>query len=372
MSNSSATRIVHQAPVSPRHILHVFPTFEVGGSQMRLTHLVRGLGADHRHTVLAMHDNFACREHFDAGAPVEFALAPRGRDLLSRLAAYRGEIARRAPDVLVTYNWGAIEWAAANLCSAVPHIHIVDGFGPDEAKQQFARRVWARRVLLKGSRLVAPSTKLRDIAINTWGVPARRALHIPNGIDPRDGFATRLESLASDLPADRTRVVWAGAMRREKNLTRLLKAFSPLRDQATLILIGDGVERATAEAQARALGVADSVRFLGQRRDARDLIMQCDLLALSSDTEQMPIAVLEAMDAGLAVVSTDVGDVEAMVSTENRMFVVSSDDAFGAALHQLVIDQGLRRRLGSANRRRARLQFSLDAMCAAYRSVFAP
>lgn len=358
--------------VAPRHILHVFPTFEVGGSQMRLTHLVRGLGADYRHTILAMHDRFGAREYLDQYAPVELGLAPQARGLLSRLSAYRGEIARRAPDVLVTYNWGAIEWAAANVGSSVPHVHIVDGFGPDEASRQLRRRVLARRILLQGSTVVAPSTKLRDIAINTWGVSPRRAVYIPNGIDPQDRFATRLSALIPDLPEGRPRIVWAGAMRREKNLSRLLRAFSPLRDQATLVMIGDGAERAGAEREAEALGVAGSVRFVGQRKDARDLIMQCDLLAMSSDTEQMPIAVLEAMDAGLPIASTDVGDVQAMVSPENRMFVVSSDEALSAALRQLVVDGGLRQRLGQANRRRARSQFSLEGMCTSYRSLFAP
>lgn len=356
----------------PRRILHVFSTFKVGGPQVRFAALVAGLGADFEHVVIAMDGDYSAREHLPAGATVAFADAPKARGLLGRLAAYRRDVARRAPGMLVTYNWGAIEWAAANLGAPVPHLHIADGFGPEEAERQLSRRVWFRRIVLPGARVVAPSLKLRDIAIQSWKVKPAKALYIPNGIEPRDRYQTCLRDLAPDLAPELPRIVWAGAMRREKNLIRLLRAFSPLRGQASLVMIGDGPERAAVEQEIEALGLAAHVRLVGQRTDARDLIMQCDVMVVSSDTEQMPLAVLEAMDAGLPIASTDVGDVWSMVAAENRAFVVeASDAALTQALRDLVADKALCARLGAANRQRARTEFSLRGMCAAYRNVFA-
>ena len=77
-----------------------------------------------------------------------------------------------------------------------------------------------------------------------------------------------------------------------------------------------------ARAEADSLSIGPAVRFLGRREDVRDILMQCDILALSSDTEQMPLVVLEAMDAGLPVASTAVGDVKYMVCEENQPYIV--------------------------------------------------
>ena len=99
--------------------------------------------------------------------------------------------------------------------------------------------------------------------------------------------------------------------------------------------------------------------------------MQCDLLALSSDTEQMPLVVLEAMDAGLPVASTAVGDVEYMVCEENRPYIVQgSAPELGAAMRALVADAKVRRTIGIANQRRLRQDYAAQDMIAAYGALF--
>ena len=77
------------------------------------------------------------------------------------------------------------------------------------------------------------------------------------------------------------------------------------------------------ESQSRAMGLDDIVTFTGAIEDPARLLGVFDVFALSSDTEQMPISVLEAMAAGLPVASVDVGDVKEMLSLENRPFVVN-------------------------------------------------
>lgn len=127
----------------------------------------------------------------------------------------------------------------------------------------------------------------------------------------------------------------------------------------------------TVRAAVDQLGLGEHVRLLGHRNDARDLIMQADIMALSSDTEQMPLAVLEAMDAGLPVAAVDVGDVRQMVSAENRPLVTAVDDeALMAAMRTLIGDPVLRADLGARNRARARSDYSLSSMVAAYGSAF--
>lgn len=367
----------HSAPDRDRNvtralnILHVFPSFKIGGAQVRFTQLARGFGTEFSHTVIALDGAYTAAQFLDPGVRVTLGGKPdTSGSLPKRLGHYRHEIAARAPDLLMTYNWGSIEWAMANAVGGVPHIHMEDGFGPEEAQRQFRRRVWTRRLTLRHSQLIVPSLALQDLALNVWRLNRARVHYIPNGLTPLDRYATRIEELGLNLPQGLPRIAWAGAVRREKNVIRLLRAFAPLKSEAVLLVIGDGPELDAVLREAEALALGPSIRFLGRREDVRDILMQCDLMALSSDTEQMPLAVLEAMDAGLPVASTDVGDVRQMVSSSNQPYVVNlSDRELGAAMRALVIGTAARKAVGAANKQRLRQNYLADGMIAAHKKL---
>jgi glycosyltransferase involved in cell wall biosynthesis len=161
------------------------------------------------------------------------------------------------------------------------------------------------------------------------------------------------------------------ALRPEKNLARLLHAVSLFSHRARLVIIGDGPERPMLESLAATLGIAERVTFAGHRADPRSAYDGFDIFALSSDTEQMPLSVLEAMASGLPVASTDVGDVRAMVAPENAPFVVPAEEAaLAGALDRLLADPGPARAIGSANRREAERRFGLASMFDAHRAAW--
>ena len=127
----------------------------------KLAHeLVKGFGDLFSHTVIATNNNHDAASLLPQGALVSLADTPSAHGMLGRLAGYRREIASRNPDLLVTYNWGAIEWALANGSLDTPHVHIEDGFGPEEINHQIARRVWTRRLALRRSEVIVPSITL--------------------------------------------------------------------------------------------------------------------------------------------------------------------------------------------------------------------
>ena len=100
------------------------------------------------------------------GSPVQTLVA-----ILKTLRALR-------PDLLLTYNWGSIEWAAVNrLWPIAPHIHLESGFGPEEANAQLPRRVIARRLALARARkIIVPSENLVRIATEIWRMDRRRVV----------------------------------------------------------------------------------------------------------------------------------------------------------------------------------------------------
>ncbi len=351
----------------PPRLLHIFPSFDIGGSQVRFATLLKRLGRQFDHTIVSLDGGWSAATLLPGNAPVAaLSVSPGGKGLASRLLRIRAALDKIEPDVLLTYNWGAIEWALANG-GRLPHLHHEDGFGPEESARQLQRRIWTRRLALRHSTLAVPSRVLSDIATRSWGIPASKVHHIPNGIIPSDRSGVPIERMGLDLPDNACRIVWTGALRREKNPLRLLRAFAPLAGRAVLLLVGDGPEQEPVMREASRLGVQPYLRFLGRRSDARSIVMQSDILALSSDTEQMPFAILEAMDAGLPVASFDVGDVREMVSDENRPFIVQRrDQALAEAMANLVGDPGLRAWIGAANRKRVRSVYRAGDMAARY------
>jgi glycosyltransferase involved in cell wall biosynthesis len=120
------------------------------------------------------------------------------------------------------------------------------------------------------------------------------------------------------------------------------------------------------------LGVSDRVTFLGAVTDPGQALAHFDIFALSSDTEQMPMSVLEAMAMALPIVSVDVGDVKRMIAPANRgLAIAKSDEAgFAAALDALAADPERRAELGRLNRQHVRDTYPWQTMIEAYDRVF--
>jgi len=349
------------------HLVHISPTFELGGAEIRTVQLIEHFGARFRHTIVALNGDFTAADRIRSGLDVTCVHHPGRRN---PVAAVRG-LARRLdglrPDLVLTYNWGSMDGViAATLSGVAPVIHTEDGFGEDEAGGQKTRRVWYRRLALaRVFRVIAPSRAMANIMRRVWRLRPAQVEFIPNGVD-----------LERYTPCDRARPaapVAVGAVGRlgaVKRYDLLLEACASLAPAVAVAIAGDGPERSSLESRARALGFNGRARFLGRLEDLRPVYRSLDLLALSSSTEQMPISVLEAMACGLPIVSTDVGDIREMVSDENRPFIATTLDAFRASLQRMASDAALRLRIGAANRRRCAEVYSAARMFERYRELY--
>jgi len=349
-------------------VFHVFPTFDAGGAQIRFAALANHFGPRLRHLIVALDGRLGAAARLHSDVPFRYLdVAVRKNTLAGNLGNFRGILKSEKPDLLITHNWGAIEWAMAQAGTGIRHIHIEDGFGPDEARGQLWRRVLTRRLVLRQSTVIVPSRTLEQIARDVWRLPRGRLHYIPNGIDI-ERFRRRSNG-QNTIPVIGT----VSALRREKNLHRLLRAFAATvrRIPCRLVIVGDGTERGALEDTAQELGVSDFVRFEGHVPDPSHLYGTFDIFALTSDTEQMPYTVIEAMAAGCPIAATDVGDIREMVAAENRPFVVAKDeDAVSDALVRLLADSGLRKTIGDANLRIARENHRQDTMFHAFAEIY--
>ena len=342
----------------------------MGGAQSRFITLANHYGPTWRHAIVAMDGITLARERLDPGLHVTFPdVRIRKGDLLGNLRRFRDVIRFLCPTTMLTHNFGSIEWAISNRLSLVHHVHVEDGFGPEERNTQLRRRVWLRRVFLRQRSIVLPSQSLLRIARQIWQMDSKRLHYVPNGVDlgrfgsPKSGL-----SWSGEGPVIGT----VAALRPEKNIGRLIRAFHSVvsHTPARLVIVGDGPQRSELESLAATLGISSLVHFMGHAALPDALLSSFDIFAISSDTEQMPISLLEAMATGLPVAATDVGDIGAMLPDAGRAFVTPCNDAaLASALTTLIQNTDLRASLGQASKAKAAQSFGQTDMVERWSSL---
>jgi glycosyltransferase involved in cell wall biosynthesis len=353
------------------HILHIFSTFAPAGPELRCVSLIHAAGASYRHTILAIDGRTSAAEELASDAPVTLLDAPPKAGTLRTTRRLRAILRTQAPDLVCTYNWGALDGVMAAVACKIPILHHEDGFNADEVQRLKRRRTYLRRALLPLThRVIVPSKRLEKIATETWRLKPHKLERIPNGIDA-DHFAVRAEpnSVRSEfaIPASACLIGFMGHLRPVKNAARLLEAAAPIAAEHDLhlLLLGDGEERADLERRAAQSDLAGRVHFAGHIADPRAHLQAMDLFALSSDSEQHPIALLEAMACGLPVAATRVGDVEHILGEAQHPFISPLETGAGglrSVLRELQADPELRLRLGAKNLSRVRAELSAQKM----------
>ena len=365
----------------PVSILHLHSTFDLGGKEARAVRLMNAFGDRARHTIVsAMPENLGARARIDRR--IRYEIAQDAPPLTGKPSVGRYEaIARymRRFDLVLTYNWGAIDGVMAKRVFArgvPPVIHHEDGFNEDEAGGLKPERNLYRRLALGAAyALVVPSRALERIALDTWKQPGARVHRIGNGI------ATALYAQRPDPTAipgfvrdERELVIGSVAgLRAVKDLPALVRAAGGLSARFRLVIVGEGPERAAIEQAAMAMGIDDRLVLPGFLDRPYRFMRLFDILALSSTSEQAPISVLEAMAAGLPVVSPPVGDVADMVSKANRPFIADrhGEVPLRDMLQALADMPDGRRAIGAANQAKAHAEHGEDVMIARYGEVYA-
>jgi L-malate glycosyltransferase len=359
------------------HFLHIFPNFGPGGMELRVTRIINGMGPAVRHTIVALLGNYDAREFIDRGIRVDCPAPPQKRGLLPYVRDLRSMLQHADPDLLLTYNWGAMDALLSAWTTGFrPIVHHECGFGSEESVSLKPVRVLARRILLPRTFAVAVTSRtLREISVRQFKLPPGKVHWIRTGIDEerfRPGL-TRDWRRQAGVGDDELLFGFVGVLRAEKNLRFLLRAFTAARiPKARLALVGDGPERPMLEQVVREEGIGEQVFFSGRVPDTARCLAAFDVFVLSSCTEQTSNALLEAMACGLPAISTDVGDSSEMLGNIGSPVIVPSGDlpAYTNALTVLAYSPELRERLGVANRQRCLENYRLERMVREYEALY--
>jgi 2-deoxystreptamine N-acetyl-D-glucosaminyltransferase/2-deoxystreptamine glucosyltransferase len=287
-------------------------------------------------------------------APVDVVHAHQGEDLatlpLARLAAR----VHRCPLVVTVH------------CSVG---HTLAGRG---ARIRVLRALggWIERGTLRRADAVVVLTGRTAAALRDDGVPADRLSTVPSGFDP----ALFAVPAADVLPGvARPRIGYVGRLAPQKRADTLVRAFGRMRERASLVVVGDGPDRALVERLAAESPAADRITLAGFVEHARvpAVLASLDVLVLPSAYEEMGSVLTEAMAAGLPVVASDVGGIPEVVRHGVSGLLVPPGDvgALAAALDRVTADDVLRARLAAGARARS-AEYGWPALSARVAAVY--
>ncbi len=229
------------------------------------------------------------------------------------------------------------------------------------------------RAVLRGfAGVVAVSAEVRERLLAA-GVAAERISLIPNGIDPKPYAAA---APGSGEGGGGPVVGLVGRLAPEKGVDVFVRAAALVRarlPEARFVVYGEGPGRGALEALVLELGIGEAVALSGRQENMPAAFASMDVMVSASRQEGLPMALLEGMASGRAIVATAVGEVPTVLAHERTGVLVGSEDvaAMAAAIEDLLRRPERRRVLGEAARQEVQERFSAEAMTGRYREVYA-
>jgi sugar transferase (PEP-CTERM/EpsH1 system associated) len=366
---AESSRTVGVEQTRTRKIVHVVLSLAPGGLERLVCDLSQETIASGMEVVICCLDTrgalaSSVEQH---GIRVELVKRSGGLDLglIPKLIRF---FRRERPAVVHTHGpdpmfYGA--WAA--LFAGVPtRLHTLHD-------TMLADAPWRHRLKFKLAAralhfLVAVSKAAEHIAAGE--LTTTRLLTIQNGIDQK-----RFSPSAAPRHSSSCIIGTVARLSPEKGIDRLIDAFAALATRhpaIQLLIAGDGPARPALVEQVNRLGLTDRVTFTGHCDRVKSVLDRLDVFVLPSLTEGIPLALLEAMAAGVPVIATAVGGVPEVVEDGVSGVLVPADDvtALAGAIDQIVADPSRRRDLAQNGRTRVVDRFSLSAMAAAYRELY--
>lgn len=326
-------RVSASGKTDPARILYLIVTLPVGGAEEHLLSLIRNLDR-------SRYDPLVCcigksgpigGEIEKTGVRlVELGMLSRGGFDRRIVRMIREVLRREKISLLHSHLYHANFYG--RLAAFQEHIPAVCTIHNTYARPKLHRRFLNRWLARRSSRIIAVSGPVHDDIVRYDGVAPSKITVIPNGVDmSRFDISLSREQSRERLgvPLEGFLVGAIGRLEEQKGLSYLIEAIRILVEggkNVSLFVVGSGREEGRLREQAANSGIADSVFFLGTRRDVPELYRAMDVFALSSLWEGGPITLLEAMASGVPVVATPVGFVPEVLQDGKNGFIVPIRD----------------------------------------------
>lgn len=361
-------------------ILHLTASPFLGGPERQLLGLSRAL-SDRCETVCASFaEGGAARPFLDAASQAGFTsieLTTNHPHFFAVQSELRQIIRNYRTQALFTHGYKAnILGVVIAKRLRVPVVSVSRGWTGHTWKVRMNERL--DRMALRYANLVVGVSEAQSEKIRAAGVPPAKVVTIRNAID-RSRFRSQdpggRGALADLIAAPVKHIVgFAGRLSPEKGPDIFVRAAIETlrhRNDVGFVLFGDGPMKAEVLSLIQQAGAGDHISLAGFQPNLDGLMPNLDVLALTSYTEGLPNAVLEAMAAGVPVVATSVGGVpEAISDRESGLLVAPGDPtAVFEGVHELLSDDSLRSALIAAGLRRVEQEFTFEAQASRYEAL---
>jgi glycosyltransferase involved in cell wall biosynthesis len=302
-------------------------------------------------------------EYFDLNTPISPACA---RSLATAFRRQRIEVAHSHEFSMAVYGAWASRLAGVH--------HVITMHGSRYYAGRLQRRLALRAAIASSDRVVAVSHRLAEDMSRDLFVRRSRIEMIRNGVRRARARHTRLREELGLRPDDRL-LVAVGNLYAVKGHRYLIDAVALLSDRHPTLhvaIAGRGGLETAITARAGELGVSGKTHLLGLRSDIPAVLAAADIFVLPSLSEGLPLALLEAMFAGRAIVASDVGEVGTALGHGDAGVLVAPGNpaALAAALDDLLTNPTRTRELGEHARRRAIAEYDVSQMVCRYRSIY--
>ncbi|MGB1925545.1 MAG: glycosyltransferase family 4 protein [Rubripirellula sp.] len=346
----------------------IIPTMDLGGAEKQLSLLAENLPRDEFevHVFLLTRDGPRSDRLRDVGIPVT-VIGKRFKLDIRALFRLRRELIRFQPDVAHTWlfaanSFGRVAASMAGVKRIIASERCVD---PWKTPLHF----WIDRKLSRYSECITTNSEGVKQFYESRGIDPSQFELIPNGIEPRNCLSILREDAFRRLQVDAKKklVIAVGRLwpqKRYRDLIWAAELLATLREDLTLVIIGDGPQRAELMRYRDSVTTLERVRFAGNRDDVLSLLPHADQFWIGSEYEGQSNSLIEAMQCGLPVVASDIPGNRDLISDRvtGRLFTVGDMAGLARCSQWCFENQDAAMEMGNAARKRIETEFTVEKM----------